>query len=184
MEQRDLSFPAGYDPRRQKLVGTFAAQLDNELEKLNKLVSDLAVEQLQRQFAPGRNSIGMLIAHNAMVEVFWVNVAAAGMRLETGGEEVIRRTIGIVSKDDGMPLPPDGRHPEALAGKTAEEYLAMMAAARRVTHATLQQWSDDDLGLTYIYDDRQFSRRWTVYHVLEHFISHLGQIRMLKNMMA
>jgi hypothetical protein len=48
----------------------------------------------------------------------------------------------------------------------------------------MKTWSDRDLNKQFVLGKKwQFSRVWVVYHVLEHFASHLGQILMLKHMM-
>ncbi len=59
----------------------------------------------------------------------------------------------------------------------------MIDKAREATHATLRQWSDEGLDETYPLGEETFSRGWTVYHIVEHFIGHAGQILLLKHML-
>jgi hypothetical protein len=59
----------------------------------------------------------------------------------------------------------------------------MVEAARATTDTELRGWRDADLASTYSFRDRLISREWTVYHVLEHFCAHHGQIQLLKHLM-
>ncbi len=181
MVKREIKVPRGYDPKTQTKVGLFAAQLDDQLKKLKESVAGLTVEQLEWQQRPGMNTIGMLLAHQALVEVWWINVAPAGIPWEPEGKQVIRKICGF--EDDGMPLPPDGTHPEYLRGYTIDKYLEAITRARRSAHREMKTWRDRDLDKLYKLNKRQYSRMWTLYHVLEHFAGHIGQILILKLMM-
>jgi uncharacterized damage-inducible protein DinB len=183
VKERKLTMPAGYDPVTQRLVGAFAAQLDDQLRLLREALEGLETKHLEWQPHPGINTIGMLLAHLAVVEVFWFNVGAAEMPLEPDGDNLILATIGIRMDDDGLPLAADGRHPSTLAGKGAADYLQMLDSARRAIHETLQKWTDADLARTFKRREIATSREWTLYHVLEHFAAHFGQILLLKHLM-
>ncbi len=108
MEKREIKIPRGYDPKTQGKVGLFAGQLDRQLNWLKENVKDLTVEQLEWQLRPGMNTIGMLLAHLALVEVWWINVAPTGMQWEPEGKKLIAKVCGF--EDDGLPMPADGRH--------------------------------------------------------------------------
>ncbi len=180
MQERSLPLSDRYDPKTQRVLRYEAAQLDDQLRDLQDVVAGLHVEHLQWQPEPGRNTIGMLLAHIAVAEVFWMQVAAAGPHGTPEAEGRVKEVIGIAGHEDGMPLAACGAHPASLAGMRIEDYLAMLADAREATHATLSSWQDEDLVQTYVLEDDRISRAWTVYHVLEHLSSHLGQIRLLK----
>jgi uncharacterized damage-inducible protein DinB len=181
--ERKLTVPAGYDPVSDPRIASFAAQLDDQLALLKKNIADLDVRHLEWQPHPGVNTIGMLLAHLAVVDIWWMSIAPNGIAPEPEGEQMARRIIGISMDDDGLPLPPEGVHPKTLAGKTLEDYLRMIDAARAATHAELTKWRDADLSTTYTLRDRIITREWTVYHVLEHFCGHFGQILLLKHLM-
>jgi hypothetical protein len=85
--------------------------------------------------------------------------------------------------DDGLPCPPDGGHPASLAGKTLADYLTMLDAARAASHGVMRTWRDADLASTYKRRDQTISREWTLYHVLEHFAAHHGQVLLLRHLM-
>jgi uncharacterized damage-inducible protein DinB len=185
MKERKLPTPDGYDLTTQHTVALFAAQLDDQLRLLKEAVAELHPVHLEWQPQPGFNTVGMLLAHLAVVEVFWINVAAAEIPLEPDGDNLILKTIGIRMDDDGLPQKPEGRHASTLCGKTLGEYLEMLDRARRSIHDTMRTWRDADLESTYLRPDRDLTitRSWTLYHVLEHFATHFGQILLLKHMM-
>ena len=183
MQERSLPLSDRYDPTTQQTLQYEAAQLDDQLRDLKAIVEGLEVEHLEWQAEPGRNTIGMLLAHTAVAEVFWTQIAVAGIHGTPEGDERMKAVIGITRDEDGMPLPSAGSHPETLAGMRVQDYLAMLDDARKATHATLSSWRDADLELAFEVGDHFVSRAWTVYHILEHLIAHLGQIRLLKREM-
>jgi uncharacterized damage-inducible protein DinB len=180
-----LPIPGGYDPSTQSTVGTFAASLDDQLRRLRKTLEGLEVSHLEWQERPGRNTIGMLLAHLALVEIYWITMAPAGRGWDDAARATLQTLIGI--EDDGLPLPADGAHPDYLAGSTPERYDEMLSRARAHIHAELRTWSDASLDTTYTMDRRGervlVTRRWTLYHVLEHFAAHFGQIGLVKHLM-
>lgn len=187
MTKRELKYPSEYDAKSQSTVSLFAAQLDDQLLLLKESVAQLTVSQLEWQPQRGMNTIGMLLAHLAVVEVFWINVAANGIPPEPEGDEIMLQTIGILMDDDGLPVKPDGLHPQTLSGKSITDYFTMLDKARASIHAEMKKWQDTDLEGTYIRrrgdTEVHITRSWTLYHVLEHFAGHFGQILLLKHMM-
>src|SRR5881396_3815576 len=83
---------------KSSLVGLFLAQLDD----LNKNLADDArgatAEELAWQPAPGMNTIGMLLAHIALVEVGWIGAAAVGLDFFKIDE------LPVKWADSGIPL--------------------------------------------------------------------------------
>jgi len=183
MPEQILALDPRYDPATQGVLRFQAAELDGQLGDLKKVVEGMGVEHLEWQAEPGRNTVGMLLAHIAVVEVFWLQVAPAGLHDSPQADARIREVIGIAGDEDGMPLPPDGTHPASLSGMRLADYAAMLDDARRATHATLRSWTDADLDRTYRLEDWDISLAWTVYHVLEHLTAHLGQVRLLRREM-
>jgi hypothetical protein len=51
----------------------------------------------------------------------------------------------------------------------------------------LRRWKDTELDSTYTRrrgdQERKISRSWTLYHVLEHFAAHFGQILLIMHLM-
>jgi uncharacterized damage-inducible protein DinB len=181
--ERTLQVPPGYDAVANPRVASFAAQLDDQLALLKKNTSGLGVPHLEWQPHRGVNTVGMLLAHLAIVDVWWISVVPQGLTSGPEADAVFQKTIGIGMDDDGMPTGPDGGHPATLAGKHLSHYLRMIDAARAATHGVLRTWRDADLPTTFTHRDRTISREWTVYHVLEHFCGHYGQILLLMHLM-
>ena len=175
-----LPAPPTYDPRAQAIVGLMAASLDDQSRRLRETVAGLQVEHLEWQERPGRNTIGMLLAHLAGTEIGWFYVVCGGLSNEDG-KRVVRDHLGIDS--DGIPLPPDGMHPTHLEGRDLVNYEDLLARARRATHALLTTWDDASLDTTATFGARTVSRRWVLYHILEHFAAHYGQITSLLHCM-
>ncbi|MCX6836177.1 MAG: DinB family protein, partial [candidate division Zixibacteria bacterium] len=145
MRERKLTVPDGYDLSSQRLVASFASQLDDQLRRLKEAVAELSTAHLEWQPHPGVNTVGMLLAHIAVAEAFWINVAPAGIPLEQDGDNLILKIIGIRMDDDGLPLKPDGHHPATLSGKSLADYLNILDKMRAATNATIRTWHDTDL---------------------------------------
>jgi hypothetical protein len=181
MTKREMKIARGYDPKTQGRIGLFAAQLDDQLARLKKEVVSLTVEQLEWQQKPGMNTVGMLLAHLSLVEVWWIKIAPNQIEWEPDGKALIQKICGI--EDDGLPLPAEGMHPTYLKGFAADKYLAILTKGRRVIHTEMKKWRDKDLDKFYTLGKKQLSRTWTLYHVLEHFSAHFGQILLVKHLM-
>lgn len=182
MNELRLSAPSGYDAQSNPRVASFAAQLDDQLRRLKKDVEMLEPKHFEWQPRPGMNTIGMLLAHLAIVDLWWLDVAPRELD-EPAAEARFREVIGIGGDDDGMPVAATGTHPATLAGKSFADYWKLIEQARAAAHASLSSWTDADLDATYARGPRQVSREWTAYHVLEHFAGHYGQVLLLKHML-
>jgi len=169
------------DPAFAPTVGRMIAQLDDQLRRLREFLDGWKVAHLEWQAKPGRNTAGMLLAHLAIVELIWMHLASGGSH--DTREARVRATLGCGLESDGIPVAADGRHPERLAGKSVEEYLAWIEKARASTRQTASAWTDADLDRTFESHGHRFSREWALYHLLEHFAAHFGQIAMLGHMM-
>lgn len=94
------------------------------------------------QLRPGTNTIGMLLAHLAVVEVYWVEAVGRGIESDEEADRIVQGILGIRMEEDGMPLPEGGANPPSLAGKTMADYLEILRRARSTTHRTLRSWND------------------------------------------
>jgi uncharacterized damage-inducible protein DinB len=161
----------------------FVTQLDRLTSTLWQDISDLTRDELAWQPAPGMNTIGMLLAHIALAEVYWMDRGVRGVEPTTEGE-----VLGIGLDDDGIPLAPRGAPPAALQGKDVGFFNGLLVKARAHTHRVAAALTDQDM-------EREFERRrrppagscthnvrWVFYHVLEHLAGHYGQILMLRHM--
>ena len=164
-------------------AASFVTQLDDQSRRLGEALEGITPEELEWQTSPGMNTIGMLLAHLAIVEVHWMNVGVLG--LDAG---LVSKTLPIEENGDGIPLADDASPPSGLAGKTFDWYRQMEKTARECTYATLKPVRDEAMGAI---TERlvksgslrvRHNARWVVYHVLEHYAGHFGQILMLRHM--
>jgi len=168
--------PQGF---RSREAASFIAQLDDQSERLVTDTRHLTPAALEWQPAPGMNTIGMLLAHIAIVEVFWTQVGPLGLTsFET--ESVLE--IGI--DDDGMPVAAGGAPPATLRGKPLAFFDDLLDRARVYSKQAVARLTDEDL-------EREISRtrrdgsvhettmRWILYHMVEHEAGHYGQINLL-----
>ena len=174
--------PEGYDLLRAPVVSAAAAQLDTLLASLRRRMQEASVAQLEWQLRPGVNTVGMLLAHLAVSEADWSCWFSPGIASREAEEMRVRAVIGIAMNDDGMPLPPNGPHPATLSGKTATDYFDMLDRARAATHRLLRAWDDSSLEQTTAIDGEEVSRAWMLYHLVEHFAHHRGQIALLDSL--
>ena len=70
---------------RSREVALFIAQLDDQSRRLTEDTRGLPPATLAWQPAPGMNTIGMLLAHNAIVEVYWMCVAQERTQFDLEG---------------------------------------------------------------------------------------------------
>src|SRR5436309_13482050 len=97
MPEEILTAPAGYRSREAAL---FVAQLDDQSARLLAALREATPDELEWQPAPGTNTIGMLLAHIAIAEVYWTQVGPLA-RESFDCDSV----LGIGADDDGMPMP-------------------------------------------------------------------------------
>lgn len=176
-----LPLPAGLDPATQAVVGTLVAGLDDQRRRLVEAIRDLPVAAFEWQAAPGMNSVGMLVAHLALVDVWWIHLAPQGHTSFAEVDGHFRQILGIVGRDDGMDVDGQTAFPGALRGWTAARYLELLERARRCVSADLARWTDSDLAHVLVGTRGSVSKRWILYHVLEHFAAHFGQILLVKH---
>ena len=166
---------------RSREAASFLAQMDDQSRRLGEALSGMTPQELEWQPAPGMNTIGMLLAHLAIVEVWWSQIALSRLeKLDT------RPVLGIGEDDDGMPLDPDAAAPAHLKGKSLTYYEDLLARARVYLRdaAIKMPESDLDREVTRTRPDgteRVFNVRWVMYHILEHFAGHFGQILLLRH---
>lgn len=161
-------------------VASFIAQLDDQARRLTEDTRGLTREALSWQPAPGMNTIGMLLAHNALVEVFWTS-----HMMEIPFE--CRQVLGIDEQDEGMPLPEDGKPPAALAGKDLAFFDDLLAKARTFIKQHAARLRDSDLDAVIVRKrpdgtEVHIEKRWILYHLLEHYAGHYGQINLLRHL--
>ncbi|HEY2955468.1 MAG TPA: DinB family protein [Candidatus Eisenbacteria bacterium] len=165
---------------KSRAIGLFLWQLDDQTRRLKEDTRGATPEELAWQPAPGMNTIGMLLAHVAVVETHWIGASALGLEWST------IQVLPVTRQDTGIPLPAGAAPPEALHGKDLAFFDDLLDRARAYTRSALAPLAEADL-------DRRFVRRrpdgtefeanvaWAIYHVLEHEAGHYGQINLLRH---
>ena len=179
IDRTSIEIPTGY---RSQEVALFISLLDDQSKLLTEDTKDITPDELEWQPKPGMNTIGMLLAHMAIVEVWWTALALA--QEESPEMEPV---LGIKDEDDGMPLPEEGAPPAVLRGKDLAYYVDLHRRARQYLKKAAQAVPDAELTKerTRTRKDgtqRIYSVRWYFYHILEHFSGHYGQILLLRHM--
>jgi len=167
---------------RSREAASFYAQLEDQARILRESVQGMTSQELEWQPERGMNTVGMLLAHNAIVDVFWTQLAILGI-VETDSMPA----LGISMDDDGMPLAPDAEGPANLKGKPLAYYEDLLARGRAFVKEAWAKVSDADMDkqITRERPDgskRVLSVRWAMYHILEHYAGHRGQIQLLRHL--
>ena len=167
---------------RSREAASFYAQLEDQARILRESIQGMTPQELEWQPERGMNTIGMLLAHNAIVDVFWTQLAILGI-VETDSMPA----LGISMDDDGMPLAPDAEGPANLKGKPLAYYEDLLARGRALVKEAWAKVSDADMDkqITRERPDgskRVLSVRWAMYHILEHYAGHRGQVQLLRHL--
>jgi len=179
MTHRQLDIPAGF---RTSDAAFVVASLDDQSRLLFEDLEGIAADELQWQPQPGMNTIGMLLAHMAIVEVWWTRIV-----VEKADPAEVGPVLGIGDDDDGMPVKPGAKPIALLDGKALAFYRDLHAKARAYFTKMAAGMTEQDLvGETVRKRDDGtevgISGRWYLYHVLEHFSGHYGQILLLRHL--
>lgn len=177
--QKILEVPKGY---RSETVARYVWQLDDQTRRLIRATADLTPEALAWQAAPGCNTMGMLLTHIAVAEAHM-----AAVLLEGREHSDVPAVLGIAVEDDGLPLPPDGLPPPALAGKDIGYFHDLLRRAREETRRAAAGLAEADLDRRIVRQPgdgttRHYNVDWSLYHIMEHLAGHHGQILQLKHL--
>jgi uncharacterized damage-inducible protein DinB len=166
---------------RSREAASFYTQLEDQARILHESIQGMTAQELEWQPERGMNTIGMLLAHNAIVDVFWTQIAILGIK-ETDSVPV----LGITMDDDGLPLAPDAEAPANLKGKPLAFYEDLLTRGLAYVREAWSKVSDADMDKEITRDrpdgsQRILSVRWAMYHILEHDAGHRGQIQLLRH---
>lgn len=168
---------------RSAEVALKVAEITEVHEQIVRAASGLSPAQLAWQPAPGRNTLGMLLAHIAVAEVHIGFVVLKGAR-----DSDIRGVLGIDMDDDGLPLPADGSPPAVITGQPWPFFADLLERALAHTRRACLPIDDALLAAEIVRPPRPdgsvrvFDRRWGLHHMVEHAAQHLGQIQLLKRL--
>jgi hypothetical protein len=175
-----LVIPSGYASQE---VASFIARLDDLLKRQHDQTRKFTPADLEWQPAPGMNTIGMLMAHQAIIEVAWTGIGIEDLQLD---QVRCKEILGIGTKDDGMPLSEDGAPPAFLAGRDLAFYDDLLARARNHVKRVAVSVKDSDLTIIRPRirpngDTRELEVRWVLHFLVGHFANHFGQILLLQH---
>jgi uncharacterized damage-inducible protein DinB len=142
------------DVSRQFLSDSRAFLTQDYLPKIERCVSQLTPEQIWFRANDASNSIGNLLLHLAGSSRYWA--------IEVIGSQPIGR-IRQQEFDRREPLSPD-------------RLLADLRAAIADVDRRLAELSAETLVEKRIARDEELTVLWCVYHIVEHFSMHTGQI--------
>jgi uncharacterized damage-inducible protein DinB len=148
---------------------------------LREASEGLTPAELERQPAPGRNTLGMLLAHVAVAET---HLGQVGLLAERDGH--VHDVLGIGAEDDGLPLAAGAAPPAALAGRDLAFFHDLLERAHAHTRQACAGLEDADLAASIVRPprpdgtERVFDRRYILFHMVEHAALHLGQLRALR----
>ena len=167
---------------RSREAASFYAQLEDQARILRESLQGITPQELEWQPERGMNTIGMLLAHNAIVDVFWTQLAILGIK-----ETDSLPAIGISMDDDGMPLAQDAEGPANLKGKPLAFYEDLLTRGRAYVKDAWSKVSDADMDKQTTRERpdgsrRIFTVRWAMYHILEHYAGHRGQVQLLRHL--
>ena len=139
---------------------------ENYQDHLITALTPLTADQLALRSAPQLRTIGQLAAHIIGARARWFKNF-----LGEGG-------------DDLKLLTPYGGADQAPI--TAAELVAGLRITWRVMAAALDRWSADDLAQSFTREYRgetnTLSRRWVVWHLIEHDLHHGGELMLTMGM--
>jgi len=177
--ERSIRLPRGY---KSVEAASFLAQFDALSGSLWQDLAGITAAELAWQPRRGTNTIGMLLSHMAIVEVYWMLRATSGYT-----DAALRRVLGIGVDDDGMPVPAGGGPPATLKGWKLADFRALEEKARAFARRRARALTPADLDRKFRADRRNGERRrynvrWTLYHLLEHYAGHYGQVLLLRHL--
>jgi uncharacterized damage-inducible protein DinB len=188
-----LDVPRGHSHEAALIL----SMLDDQSRLLLNDLRGIKPAELEWQPKRGMNTIGMLLAHLAIVEVYWLEVAAGRFTpaaIARGGgsaadavQAILWPVLGVGFADAGMPLAKNARPPRNLKGWTFDDYRQLLGHARLHIAPRFLDFTDADLARKVARrrvngEETAQSVRWILYHVLEHFSGHYGQILLLRHL--
>lgn len=114
-------------------------------------------------------TIGTLLIHIAAIEWSWIFEDIDGMEMS------FEKWKYAFPLREGVDLP-------QLKNQTKEYYLSILANTRNEIIGRVGKFNDGDLGNKIKIGDDEFTIEWILYHIIEHELTHIGQIRLLKRL--
>ncbi|MBN4070288.1 DinB family protein [Olleya sp. AH-315-F22] len=160
--QRVIQSEEGYSSQ----VGVIVSMLNDMIDRVERTVKDLSVEEIDFLLDENANSIGTLIMHLAATEKFYQVYTFEHRELnDEEAEWSLAMSMGKKAQ-------------EKYKGKDVKHYLEIFKKVRKKTLEYLKE--RDDEWLAQVPEGYRMNNHWSWYHVMEHQSSHLGQILLIK----
>ncbi|HEV2239060.1 MAG TPA: DinB family protein [Ktedonobacterales bacterium] len=141
-------------------LADFAVEWERYQDLLIGALAPLTAEQLELRAAPHLRSIGDIATHIVGARARWLR-----RFLGEGGDDL----------DAIMPWDRAGQPP-----RTATELVDGLRRTWAALHACLERWTEADLAQhierQYQGETESLSRRWVIWHLIEHDLHHGGEV--------
>lgn len=146
-------------------IGNMVTMLDNLKQRVERIVSNLSVEETDFLLDDQANSFGAIIYHLAATEKYYQLITFEDRPFNK--EE--NKTFGVA-----LNLGETAR--EKFKGKPISYYLKIYDAVRAKTKELLKTKDDK----WFKKKNRGMSNHWAWFHVMEHQANHMGQLALMK----
>lgn len=159
--QRVIEAGEDYTPQ----IGVLVSMLNDMKSRVENVVKDMEVSQVDFLMDDDSNSVGALIMHLAATEVLYQALTFEGRELTDEEKEKwdIAQNLGEEAR-------------KVYQGKPVKEYLKEFDKVRSKTLELFK--TKDDTWLAEVQNG--MNNHWAWYHVMEHQSSHLGQILLMR----
>lgn len=135
-------------------------------------IKGLTKEQLFRAPIPGEYPAGAYLMHLGEADIAWLEIASG----EKQPEGLKKRLYSNCWYDPSEPPAPPAAAPEV------EEYISAITEARERIRSYFGNLTNEELEEEVSTSKRKVSRKWILYHLIEHEAHHRGQMFMLIRM--
>jgi uncharacterized damage-inducible protein DinB len=144
---------------------------------LIEALTGLTDDQVGLRIAPHQWTIWQVAGHVAGVRPYWLGLVGEDTRHLRDRLRVRSTTVpGLSLEDAGWE--DDESHP-----RTADELVEALSLTWQMIEACLIRWTPDDLEVEFERlggsRSRRFTRRWVIWHLLEHDAHHGGEISLI-----
>jgi uncharacterized damage-inducible protein DinB len=148
-------------------------------ELLIAAIADLGAERLALRPSPGAWTIWQLASHLAGARAFWLHDVLGE------GDPAIRDLFRVTSTTvPGLPLGDAGWEDDETRPRTATEIVDALQRTWGLVEDCLGRWTTDDITVHIAQRraDRDTTRGWVLWHLMEHDAHHGGAISLVLGM--
>ena len=157
-------------------LATFRAGWGEHQRLLLDALRDLQPDQLALRASPDGWTIWQMASHMAGARAFWFHdVLREGDDAVRDMFRIERTTVPGLSLDDA------GWEDDEIRPRTAPEIVDAFERTWAMIDGCLGRWASDDLAVGFMRDgyDRESTRAWVIWHLIEHEGHHGGEISLI-----